>query len=447
MRRVDSYWLIASIVSGVLMTAGAPTALGQACTCDLANADIAPCGGPDGSVSFGDIQFIDFCVENQADFCGRPLSVCDINCDGIVDFRDYGEALEAFFTGVSSGSCLGAYGACCSINQTNCVLATSRACSVLNVSAIPGDGVYGGDGTVCDPNPCDCNGNGVEDSLDVIDGTSSDCNGNDLPDECDVANGFAADTDPANGIPDECDQLNRYLFFTMNDLVPVQTQLYAIRVTLLNVNGFEGFNNEVRWVGAASDADDDDSGDPTRTFKAAQLECTSHYTDWGTSELVYIDGGEIVPGSLYTIQAIGESCDEAEAGCYTPGAQWVITTALWGDVLAPFSGTGSAQPDFRDISGIVAKFVGTPDALPKPRFQLVPNTAFPDRLVDFKDISACVAAFVGTSYANVIGSGAGPCTCPSSVTCGATACIQDFDCSGGFCVSSACTDPCKRCSP
>lgn len=33
----------------------------------------------------------------------------------------------------------------------------------------------------------DCNGNGVEDTVDIANGTSQDCNGNGVPDECDVA--------------------------------------------------------------------------------------------------------------------------------------------------------------------------------------------------------------------------------------------------------------------
>ncbi len=448
MRQFDAYWLMAAVIFGVLLTAGAPAALGQACTCDtdIGRDGVNPCAGLDGAVSSGDLNLIKYCVENQSDFCGRPLSVCDINCDGVVDYRDYGEVLDDF-PGVPSGSCLGVYGACCADDDTNCELATSLACNIVNTVDIPGDGDYKGDGTACDPSPCDCNRNDIQDDLDLIDGTSFDCNKNGLLDECDIDHGFATDTDPANGIPDECDKFNRYLFFTMNDLVPAPNPPYAIRVTLLNVNGFDNFNNDVRWAGAPFDTVDEDLDDPTRTFKAANLECSSHYTDWGTSELVYIAGGELVPGSLYTIQAIGEACDEAQEGCYTPADRWIIATGLWGDVLAPFTGSESAQPDFIDIAGVVAKFVATPGALPKPRFQLLPNTTFPDRSVDFKDISATVAAFVGTSYADVVGSGVGPCTCPSSVTCGATTCLQELDCGDGFCVAGVCTDPCRRCSP
>ena len=61
----------------------------------------------------------------------------------------------------------------------------------------------------------DDNGNGIDDAVDIADGTSSDVNGNGIPDETedcngngilddtDIANGTSADLD-GNGVPDEC---------------------------------------------------------------------------------------------------------------------------------------------------------------------------------------------------------------------------------------------------
>ncbi len=58
--------------------------------------------------------------------------------------------------------------------------------------------------------PCplytDCNGNGLFDLIDVLQGVSQDCNGNGVPDECDTASGSSADCN-GNGVPDECDVL------------------------------------------------------------------------------------------------------------------------------------------------------------------------------------------------------------------------------------------------
>ena len=77
--------------------------------------------------------------------------------------------------------------------------------------------------------------------------------------------------------------------------------------------------------------------------------------------------------------------------------------------------------------------------------QLQPNVVFPNRPIDFNDIAADVEAFVGTpTYAE---RNDGPCLCPSSVTCGTTACATDLQCGDGLCVRSFCGDECGRCSP
>ena len=48
----------------------------------------------------------------------------------------------------------------------------------------------------CDGVPLvDCNGNGVDDAIDISTGTSADCNTNDVPDECDIADGTSTDCD------------------------------------------------------------------------------------------------------------------------------------------------------------------------------------------------------------------------------------------------------------
>jgi len=449
MRRVKFAGMLTALVGTITMLAVGTDARAQSScpTCDLANADLAPCGGPDGTIGFGDLQYVNYCVEHHADFCGRNASVCDINCDGAIDFRDYGEALEAYLTGVSSGACVGTYGACCGINQTSCVITTSRACDALNVDQIPGDGVFAGVGSTCSPSACDCNGNMIEDSIDLMDGTSLDCNNNLLPDECDIANGFSLDVAPPNDVPDECDALNRYIFFRMDSLVPGAATPHAIRVTLVNVTGHESFNGELRWAGPPVDAPDEHQGDPTRTFKASTLQCAPYYGDWGTSEYVFITGGDIIPGSSYRIQAIEQGCDEGTESCYTDAGLWQLSSAVWGDIVAPHPGSGSTQPDFSDVASIVEKFLASTTSPAKPRAQLVPSTPDPDRPIDFNDISADVAAFLGSSYDSWVGAGAGPCTCPSEVTCGATTCSTDANCGDGLCVGGFCADPCGRCTP
>ncbi len=48
----------------------------------------------------------------------------------------------------------------------------------------------------------DCNGNGIDDSCDIIGGTP-DCNGNGIPDSCDIGSGTSDDCDN-DQVPDEC---------------------------------------------------------------------------------------------------------------------------------------------------------------------------------------------------------------------------------------------------
>jgi len=52
----------------------------------------------------------------------------------------------------------------------------------------------------------DCNNNGIDDAIDIGNGTSQDCNANGIPDECDLANGDSEDCN-SNGTPDECESL------------------------------------------------------------------------------------------------------------------------------------------------------------------------------------------------------------------------------------------------
>jgi len=77
--------------------------------------------------------------------------------------------------------------------------------------------------------------------------------------------------------------------------------------------------------------------------------------------------------------------------------------------------------------------------------QLVPNIVHPDRPIDFHDIAADVSAFWGTPFSDP-GEITGPCTCPSTVICGATACSSGVSCGGGSRIDGFCADACGRCT-
>ncbi|MHC4909800.1 MAG: hypothetical protein ACYTF9_08795, partial [Planctomycetota bacterium] len=60
----------------------------------------------------------------------------------------------------------------------------------------PGDAGTGVLFVACEGEPIvDCNGNGIDDLVDIADGTSADCNNNFVPDECDIASGASDDCD------------------------------------------------------------------------------------------------------------------------------------------------------------------------------------------------------------------------------------------------------------
>ncbi len=159
-------------------------------------------------------------------------------------------------------------------------------------------------------------------------------------------------------------------------------------------------------------------------------------------------GAEIVPDAEYDLQRAYVGCLKSDPACWS--APLRITTAKYGDIWALFDAPANpAQPDFKDIAAMVRKFQATgskcnggandggdcPDhaACPggtcditaplKSTCQLQPNVVFPLRAIDFKDIASDVTAFVGNPKYWVFHHG--PCPCPSSVPCGATACTND----------------------
>jgi len=316
----------------------------------------------------------------------------------------------------------------------------------------------------------DCNGNEIDDTVDISNLTSNDCNANGLPDECefdcdenavpdecDIAGNAALDAD-GNGILDVCEctavpaptlvvddhAKSRYLSIVPGN-AGVET---ALRVTLGSLEGFPAHNGRVLWVGPPRPYPEEDISDPQRTFTGASLTCEPHFRDWGTIGTLHIFGGEIIPGSSYQIHAVHTRCAAVLDQVTSFGDPIEPPTGLFGDVVPPFADDpgAPAQPDFNDIAGIVQKFVAAPTAPIKAFAQLQPNVALADRLIDFKDIAADVSAFVGTAYPDMPGI-TGPCACPSSVTCGATACANDAACGGGYCIDGFCTDACGRCTP
>ena len=243
-----------------------------------------------------------------------------------------------------------------------------------------------------------------------------------------------------------------------------------LRVRLVDLDGYPVPTEDILYVGPPYQAPDEDLAKPGQTFTVAPLQCDPYPHNWSAEGTIAIYGAEILPDAEYELQRAAASCpDLSDPACWSTAI--TITTAKYGDIWPLFSAPGnSAQPDFKDIAAMVRKFQatgsrcsgGANDSLVcansgdcpsgtceitaplKATCQLQPNVVFPKRRIDFKDIARDVDAFVGTPYA---ASTYGPCPCPSAVTCGATACINDLDCGTGLCVDGFCGDECGRCTP
>jgi len=234
---------------------------------------------------------------------------------------------------------------------------------------------------------------------------------------------------------------SRYLIFQPGN----GSRSIAIRVVPTVVDEFPGLVGREFWVGPPREFPEEDSSDPGRTFTASALQCDPYFRNWATIGMIQVYGAEIVPGSQYEVRTVTEQCADALGDPSKYSEPVVVYSGIWGDAAVPFANgevIPPPQPDFNDIAGVVAKFTGDPGAPIKALAQLQPNTAIPARAVDFKDIAASVTAFLNEPYPY-----SGPCACPSTVTCGATACTTDLNCAPGFCIDDFCTDACGRCTP
>ena len=182
-----------------------------------------------------------------------------------------------------------------------------------------------------------------------------------------------------------------------------------------------------RWVGKPATFLEDQGSPGGASFRAARLQCTPFLHDWSTEGIFHIVGAEIIPSSVYQIQA-GPSCV----------APITVSTARWGDVSADFNPPSTTtQPDVTDVLQLVNKFKSLPGALSKATTQLQPNLPELNADINALDIVAVVAAVKQLAY-----SFSGPCPCPSAVTCGSLACTKSTPCVTAFGAGSMCVKTC-----
>lgn len=167
---------------------------------------------------------------------------------------------------------------------------------------------------------------------------------------------------------------------------------------------FTSNEGQDRWVGPP--AQFLESASNAIPFHAARLQCTPHYQDWSTVEVLHVTGSAIVPSSEYEVENVAASCMGIEQSCPAVSVPLTVRTTRWADVEEPFNPPGqSAQPDLADVSSLVNKFRGSATAPIKARALLVGSDAFGNFSnntltvdLDFTHIAACVDAFRGKPY-------------------------------------------------
>lgn len=180
-----------------------------------------------------------------------------------------------------------------------------------------------------------------------------------------------------------------------------------------------------RWVGAPIRVLEAQDNSALGSYVTARLQCSPYYADWSSFGVINIAGPEIMPSSTYEVQVFNPSCKGDEVNCTDVSGIATGTTRRSGDVALPFAPSGT-QPDPSDVVAVLNKFRNQPGAPSKVIAQIQPNVL--DLFVDTGalDIVGTIDAFRGTAYPFT-----GPCPCPSSVTCNATACTSAAQCSGG----------------
>ncbi|MGD2110152.1 MAG: M64 family metallopeptidase [Phycisphaerae bacterium] len=224
------------------------------------------------------------------------------------------------------------------------------------------------------------------------------------------------------GVPDECvcqpawpmlpDPLladmghgtkNRYVSFVGGD--PGRTQ--AVQVTFVSLPGYEYAEGRSMWVREPAEMVECSGcdGHVPPFWWGATLGCESDafWGDWSVYPAVDLYNDAIVPGAVYDVKVIDQSCDPADPTQFaepltvqTSGAGDVVGFSFLPDLLVWDAPQGIV--DFVDIGAVVEKFKNIPGAARKARADLVnsdPTQPLPDRSVDFVDISFAVDAFRG----------------------------------------------------
>ena len=137
---------------------------------------------------------------------------------------------------------------------------------------------------------------------------------------------------------------------------------------------------------------------PAPTFKAARLTCSPVFRTW-LNAVIHVYDDEIIPGSLYVVQAVDLACGTADESSYS--LPLTLTTSRWGDVAGRCDVRPCSPPDGRvdvttDVTAVMDKFMNRPEAPSKTQTDL--GGAVPDAVVDIADVMYALDAFLGRAY-------------------------------------------------
>jgi len=190
------------------------------------------------------------------------------------------------------------------------------------------------------------------------------------------------------------DPKNRYISF----IPPRNAGQAALRLTVVDLpSPYDVLNGASWWIGEPA-LKTGNAAEPT-SYYASTLQCDRLFRDWGEFDTVYVAGPAFVPGGSYTIETFLEGCDSPIGfSDYYSTPLGVDMVAIWADIVPPFGpGSSAAQPDFKDIHGLVSAFLGDDPLGPSvPTADLHP--AMPNFVVDFNDIAMVVESFIGRPY-------------------------------------------------
>jgi hypothetical protein len=193
-----------------------------------------------------------------------------------------------------------------------------------------------------------------------------------------------------------------------------------------------------RWVGPLfTYYESADLPTQAQSFRAARLQCSPYYNDWSNEGFFHVYGADIVPSSSYEVSAYGSICAGNEGSCADVSPPIVLNTSRWGDLTAPFQPPvlPLTQPNGLDVTNAVNAFRHLTGAPLKVLVKLHPDLLNMHADVNALDITNDVDGFRGFAY-----SYDGPCACPSTVICNATACPPACA-GGGLCVRECNTGP------